>query len=208
MVSTQEDRWRGRTRFCVPLTVAALTLGACGAGNGGKNGAVEVPVASATTTSTPTAATVTTTVPTTVSRPRATTTTTGKRPVTSTLDLSKIRYHGDTTGCSNTPVVGVPRPWQTSAPRTGQTIVNGETTQIGLRNKQGDLTLTATATVIDPAGQPSSASRPLTGSDWAYLVYGQDFPNATTAAAGTYTIVWHQGDAFLACDGFTVTAAG
>lgn len=112
-------------------------------------------------------------------------------------------------GCVNQPAPVIDASWQTSAPRSGSdSVYAGDSLQIGLRNKfdgPNDVYSVA-AEVIAPDGSVTVANTVVSGSDWAYLTYPDDFAPAYLAGtfSGTFTIVWETESGFLACDGFTV----
>src|SRR5581483_4027870 len=98
-----------------------------------------------------------------------------------------------TTGvCSSYPEPSIPGSWQVSAPRGFPgAVAPGDSVQIGLRDKFGDTDdYDVTATVLLPDGRVAQADTTLTGSDWAYLQFPDDFDSGSTDSAGAYTILW------------------
>jgi hypothetical protein len=111
--------------------------------------------------------------------------------------------------CSSYPFGPVlPGRWQTSAPRAGADVVQtGDSVQLGLRKQDGGPgdSYYALAQVWAPDGTLSSAQTMVSGSDWAYLMFPDDFDeNADTDLAGVYTVLWTIGPLNVACDGFVV----
>jgi uncharacterized caspase-like protein len=101
-------------------------------------------------------------------------------------------------------------PWQISAPRDSTpTTAPGtdEAVEIGLRKYGGPLErpLPVTATVYAPDEAISSADRILTGADWLFIRYPDDFDPTSDLTAGVHTVVWSTGEGFLAADGFIVS---
>lgn len=77
--------------------------------------------------------------------------------------------------------------------------------QIGLRDKFGDTdNYDVTATVLMPDGSLARADTTLTGTDWAYLQFPDDFDGGSTDLAGAYTVPWTIDDSLVACDGFAI----
>ncbi len=112
-----------------------------------------------------------------------------------------------TTGvCSSYPQPAIPGSWQVSAPRGYPGAVSpGDSVQIGLRDKFGDTDdYDVTATVLMPDGSVAQADTTLTGTDWAYLQFPDDFDSGSTYLGGAYTILWTIDDSLVACDGFAV----
>src|SRR5690242_17087842 len=91
--------------------------------------------------------------------------------------------------CSAYPEPAIPGSWQVSAPRGfPDSVAPGDSVQIGLRDKFGDTDdYDFTATVLMPGGSVAQAESSLVGTDWAYLLFPNDFNSGTTDLAGAYT---------------------
>jgi hypothetical protein len=119
------------------------------------------------------------------------------------------QFNPSTFRCANYPFGRVMQGrWQTSAPREGADFVRaGDSVQLGLRNQNGGPSdsFDVLAQVWAPDGTLSAAETTVSGSDWTYLTFPDDFDeNADTDLSGVYTVLWTIGPLNVACDGFVV----
>ena len=81
----------------------------------------------------------------------------------------------------------------------------GQSVSLGLRNEQGIVgrAYAFQCTVYAPDGAQSAAQGTLSGDEWAYLLYPDDFAGASSSVGGEYQLTcWVEGQ--RATDRFTV----